>query len=70
MDRKVQLLLVILGAFAVFIGCSLTLIDWIENYTLAVYSHNYTEALVEALALVLYVYFGIRFFYRHFSSLR
>lgn len=69
MDKKLLIVLVIVGAITAFIGFFIVLFDWVQAYTNGVYSTNSTEGFLKTAALIVYVYFGIRFFNRHFSSL-
>ncbi|GAB2553711.1 hypothetical protein GCM10027085_51170 [Spirosoma aerophilum] len=69
MNKTFFLLLVILGALAAFCGYCALLINWLQNYSNGVYLHNHTGAVLESGALVLYTFFGIKFFYRHVNSL-
>ncbi|WP_332369237.1 hypothetical protein [Spirosoma telluris] len=70
MDRTLLILFVILGSIAAFAGFFFVLLDWVQYYTSGIYGRNSTEAIFETGALLLYTYFGIRFFNRHVSSLR
>lgn len=70
MNRTFFLLIVIVGALAAIFGYCVVLINWIQNYSRGVYFNNQLENLLVSAALVLYTYFGIRFFYRHVNSLR
>ncbi|MFD2933045.1 hypothetical protein [Spirosoma flavum] len=70
MHKTFLLFIIIIGASVAFFGYCAVLIDWIRDYSSGVYRHDYLEAVLESGALVLYTYFGIKFFNRHVSSLR
>lgn len=69
MQKTFFLLLIIIGASIAFVGYCALLIDWIQDYSNGVYGHNRLEAVLESGALLLYTYFGIKFFNRHLGSL-
>lgn len=70
MSKAFILLIILIGASAAFFGYCAVLIDWIQNYSAGVYSQTRLEVIVESVALFLYTFFGVKFFYRHVNSLR
>ncbi len=70
MHKTFLLFIIIIGALVAFCGYWAILIDWIRDYSSGVYNHNCLEAVLESGALLLYTYFGIKFFQRHVNSLR
>ena len=70
MDKRLLILIVVIGAVAAFIGYFAVLVDWLQDYTNGTYDRIPTEAILETGALTVYTFLGIRFFNRHLSSLR
>lgn len=70
MHKTLLLLLITLGALAAFVGYCAAIVDWIQDFSGGVYRQNFSEAVLETSALVLYTYLGIRFFNRNTGSFR
>ena len=70
MHKTLLLFIIIMGALVAFFGYCALLIDWLQDYSSGVYSSNLLEAGLESGGLLLYTFFGIKFFNRHVGSLR
>ncbi len=69
MDKRLLLTLIILAILVAPIAYITLLINWFKNYTSGITSYNSTEVVCETIAVLIYTYFGIRFFNRHINSL-
>ncbi|GAB2593672.1 hypothetical protein [Spirosoma areae] len=70
MHKLLIIFVIILGASAAFAGYFAGLLDWIQDFSSGLYSAHPIEATLETSALLTYTYFGVKFFNRHFSSIR
>ncbi|SFE59984.1 hypothetical protein [Spirosoma endophyticum] len=64
MRQASSILLFIVAGIICFSGYCMALIDWVQDARTGVYESNYTEAVLETSALVIYTYLAMRFLNR------
>ena len=70
MQKIILIVVAITGALGACMACMLLFVDWFQAYLTGFYANRPTEVFIGALSVVLYTYFGVRFFYRHIDSFR
>lgn len=62
MRHFVYSLILLTGMLTAFFWYCAALIDWIEEFSSGYYAHHRTEEVFETAGILIYTYFGIRFF--------
>lgn len=70
MHKTIRLFLVVAGALVALIGFSTLIISWFQDYSSYADPYDLPGNVFKIGGLVVYAYFGVRFFDRHVDSLR